>query len=76
MAEQETIDFAQYLIDDKEKGIFRADRNVFTDPEIFELEMKYIFEKNWMYLCHESQVKKPRGFFHRTNGPSTRDCHA
>lgn len=63
MAEQKNIDFAQYLMDDKENGIYRADRNVFTDPEIFELEMKYIFEKNWMYLCHESQVKNPGDFF-------------
>jgi len=63
MAKQNNIDFASYLIDDKENGIYRADRKVFTDPEIYELEMKYIFEKSWMYLCHESQVKDPGDFF-------------
>jgi len=63
MAKQNNIDFASYLMDDKEKGIYRADRKVFTDPEIYELEMKYIFEKNWMYLCHESQIKDPGDFF-------------
>ena len=31
-------------------------RDAFTDPEIFELEMKYIFEGNWVYLAHESQL--------------------
>ena len=63
MSKQNNIDFASYLMDDKEKGIYRADRKVFTDPEIYELEMKYIFEKNWMYLCHESQIKDPGDFF-------------
>jgi benzoate/toluate 1,2-dioxygenase alpha subunit len=63
MAKQNSIDFASYLIDDKENGIYRADRKVFTDPEIYELEMKYIFEKNWMYLCHESQIKEKGDFF-------------
>ncbi len=63
MAKQNSIDFASYLIDDKENGIYRADRKVFTDPEIYELEMKYIFEKNWMYLCHESQIKEKGDYF-------------
>jgi Phenylpropionate dioxygenase and related ring-hydroxylating dioxygenases, large terminal subunit len=63
MGKQSEIDFASYLMDDKEHGIYRSDRKVFTDPEIFELEMKYIFEKNWMYLCHESQIKEKGDFF-------------
>jgi len=25
---------------------------MFTDPDLFELEMKYIFEGNWIYLAH------------------------
>jgi benzoate/toluate 1,2-dioxygenase alpha subunit len=44
------------LVEDPEKGIFRARRSMFTDPEFFELEMKFIFEGNWIYLAHESQV--------------------
>jgi len=63
MGKKQDIDFASYLIEDEEKGIYRADRRVFTDPEIYELEMKYIFEKNWVYLCHESQIKNPNDFF-------------
>ena len=63
MSKDQNIDFSSYLIDDKEKGIYRSDRKVFTDPDIFELEMKYIFEKNWVYLCHESQIAKPNDFF-------------
>jgi len=44
------------LIEDPENGIFRARRSMFTDPEFFELEMKFIFEGNWIYLAHESQL--------------------
>ena len=37
-------------------GVYRGRREAFTDPELFELEMKYIFEGNWIYLAHESQL--------------------
>ena len=45
------------IVQDKpEEGIFRARRDMFTDPELFELEMKHIWEGNWIYLAHESQI--------------------
>jgi 2-chlorobenzoate 1,2-dioxygenase len=31
-------------------------RDVYVDPEIFELEMKRIYERSWIYVGHESQV--------------------
>jgi benzoate/toluate 1,2-dioxygenase subunit alpha len=42
--------------EDPGRGIYRARRDIFTDPDLFELEMKYIFEGNWIYLAHESQL--------------------
>ena len=56
-----TLDEVKAKIDaavqeDPEKGMYRGRREAFTDPEIFELEMKYIFEGNWIYLAHESQL--------------------
>jgi len=51
---QKTLDAA--VEDNADKGIYRVDRNIFTDPEIFELEMRHIFEGNWIYLAHESQI--------------------
>jgi len=63
MGKKQQINFEDFLIDDKEKGIYRADRKVFTDEDIFEMEMKTIFENNWIYLCHESQIKNPNDFF-------------
>ena len=37
-------DFQTYIVDQPERGFFTIDRSLFTDPEIFELEMEYIFE--------------------------------
>lgn len=49
--------------DDPEKGIFRARRDMFTDEELFELEMKHIFEGNWIYMAHESQIPNNGDYF-------------
>ncbi|MDO6805187.1 Rieske 2Fe-2S domain-containing protein, partial [Wenyingzhuangia sp. 1_MG-2023] len=49
--------------EDKEQGLFRCRRDMFTDPELFELEMKHIFEGNWIYLAHESQIAENNDFF-------------
>ena len=32
--------------DDSKQHFYRLDRSAFTDEELFELEMKYIFEGN------------------------------
>src|SRR6516225_8933318 len=34
-------------------------RDVYTDPEIFELEMERIFGHAWLYVGHASQVPRP-----------------
>ena len=38
-------------------------RQLYTDPAIFELEMKRIFGAAWIYIGHESQVKNPGDYF-------------
>lgn len=51
------------LIDEREAdGLFRINRKMFTDPAIFELEMKKIFEGSWVYLAHENQLPEPNDF--------------
>ncbi|MCX2975470.1 benzoate 1,2-dioxygenase large subunit [Halieaceae bacterium IMCC8485] len=57
-----TIDFSSYIDERPDEGIYRVDRSIFTDPDLFELEMKYIFEKTWVFLCHESQIVNPNDF--------------
>ncbi|QQX87211.1 Rieske 2Fe-2S domain-containing protein [Cupriavidus necator] len=40
-------------------------KRVYTDPEVFALEMKRIYGKAWVYVGHESQVPKS-GDYHTT----------
>jgi len=51
------------LQDDKDNGVYRCRRDIFTDPELFELEMTHIFEGNWVYLAHESQIPEVNDYF-------------
>jgi anthranilate 1,2-dioxygenase (deaminating, decarboxylating) large subunit len=32
---------------------------MFTKPQLFDLEMDLIFEKNSLYACHESEIASP-----------------
>ena len=34
----------------------RVHRGVYTDPDLFELEMERIFGRAWLYVGHASQV--------------------
>ncbi|WP_025123373.1 MULTISPECIES: Rieske 2Fe-2S domain-containing protein [unclassified Serratia (in: enterobacteria)] len=56
------------LVIDKEKGIYQCNRAIFTDESLFELEMKAIFEGNWIYLAHESQIAEPGDYYTLTMG--------
>ena len=38
---------------------FRVHSSVYTDPSIFEYEMRHIFEKSWVYVAHESEIAEP-----------------
>ena len=63
------IDYLNAMLeDDKEKGIYRCKREMFTDPDLFELEMTHIFEGNWIYLAHESQIPNVNDFLTTTMG--------
>lgn len=55
-------DIRLYIDDRPGEQIFRVHHSVFTDPELFELELKYIFGRTWVFLGLESQVRKPNDF--------------
>jgi len=56
-------DLDQYLVEDHAQGDYRLHRSAFTDTALFELEMKYIFEGNWIYLAHESQIPQNNDYY-------------
>lgn len=52
------------LIDDRpDDGIFRVSRAIFDDPDIFDLEMRHIFERGWVFLGIADQARDPHDFF-------------
>lgn len=50
------------LEDEIDQGVLRFDREAYTNEELFNLEMETIFEGNWVYACHESQLSNPGDF--------------
>lgn len=43
-------------------------RSVYTDPEIFALEMERVFGRAWLYLAHESELPLPGDYVVRHMG--------
>lgn len=57
------------LIDNRpDDGVFRVSRAIFDDPDIFELEMRRIFEGGWVFLGVASQAATAHDFFTTTIG--------
>ena len=55
----------ELVIDDRERGLFRVHRSVFTDPDILARERERIFDRCWLYAGHESEVRKTGDFVTR-----------
>jgi benzoate/toluate 1,2-dioxygenase alpha subunit len=41
----------------------RVHRDVYCDPEVFQLEMERLWARTWIYVGHASQVPKPGDYF-------------
>lgn len=46
-----------------DEGVYRVNRSLYTDPDLYELELARIFEGSWIFLCHESQLPRPYDYF-------------
>ena len=65
---QGSVNLDGLLIEDEASGDYRLNRRAFTDEKLFELEMKYIFEGNWIFLAHESQIPNNNDYYTTTMG--------
>jgi len=53
---------SQFIDDDREMPRFRVNRQAMVDPEVFALERDKIFSQVWLYIGHETELKKPNDF--------------
>jgi benzoate/toluate 1,2-dioxygenase alpha subunit len=52
------------LVDDRpQDGVFRVNRALFRDPELFDLEMRHVFEGGWVFIGLATQAENPHDFF-------------
>lgn len=51
-----------YVDDDREMPRFRVNRAAMTDPEVFAREREQIFDKVWLYVGHETELKRNNDF--------------
>jgi benzoate/toluate 1,2-dioxygenase subunit alpha len=50
------------IVDDREGKEFLVHRDVFRDPEVFDWEMRHIFEATWVFVGLESQIPSPHDY--------------
>ncbi len=41
---------------------------IYTDPEVYEMELRQVFGRTWMFVAHESELPEPGSFVVRTMG--------
>ncbi|MDP3658490.1 aromatic ring-hydroxylating dioxygenase subunit alpha [Phenylobacterium sp.] len=57
---------AEYIVEDKEAGLFRIHRDAFVDQAVFERERAMIFDRSWLFAGHTSEFPNPGDFVTRS----------
>ncbi len=60
------MEIKDLIIDDRRRGIFRVHRSSMTSIDLFQREQEQIFNRCWLYLGHESEVRSPGDYRRRT----------
>lgn len=55
----------QFIIDDKDAGVFKVSRQAFVDDAILAEEKRRVFDRCWLYVGHESEIAKNGDFVTR-----------
>ncbi len=55
--------FASMVDDRPDDAMFRVDRSIYTDEAVSRAEFENIFERGWVFLCHDSQVPGHGDYF-------------
>ena len=57
---------SEYVRDDRDAHQFKINRTTMVDSAVLTMERSRIFDKSWLYVGHESELKKPNSFKTRT----------
>ncbi|MFZ2178072.1 MAG: Rieske 2Fe-2S domain-containing protein, partial [Rhodococcus sp. (in: high G+C Gram-positive bacteria)] len=57
-----------FLDEDPEAHRFRVHRSTMTSPEIYATEMERVFAHSWLYVGHESEIRKKGDYVRRPVG--------
>ncbi|MFZ2737044.1 MAG: aromatic ring-hydroxylating dioxygenase subunit alpha [Burkholderiaceae bacterium] len=58
----EFSEIKKLIVDQPQSNEFQVHRDLFRDKDLFELEMRHIFEGSWVFLGLASQVPNPHDF--------------
>jgi p-cumate 2,3-dioxygenase alpha subunit len=53
---------SRFLWVDPQKQCFLVSRRAYSDPAVFEEEKRKILYRSWLYLGHESELRRPNDF--------------
>jgi p-cumate 2,3-dioxygenase alpha subunit len=57
-----------FIDEDLERPRFRVHRSTMTSPDVFSAELHQVFERSWLYVGHESEVREPGDYVRRPVG--------